>query len=91
MWGGRGGTDSHPCTAPLIKARAAVRPPPTPPLPHHRAFLKAPRILLFDEATSALDSHTEGGVMEALHELAKVRDMPPHRPLLTTPIRAVPP
>ena len=37
-----------------------------------RAFLKAPRILLFDEATSALDSHTEEGVMEAVHELAQV-------------------
>ena len=37
-----------------------------------RAVLKAPRILLFDEATSALDSHTEGGVMDALRELAQV-------------------
>lgn len=35
-------------------------------------MLKAPRILLFDEATSALDSHTEGGVMDALRELAQV-------------------
>ena len=51
-------------------------PPDASSLPvYHRAFLKAPRILLFDEATSALDSHTEGGVMEALHELAQVWDI----------------
>lgn len=40
---------------------------------HGRAFLKAPRILLFDEATSALDSKTEKEVLEALSKLAAGR------------------
>jgi ABC transporter ATM len=39
----------------------------------HRAFLKAPSILLFDEATSALDSKTEKQVLEALSQLAAGR------------------
>lgn len=39
----------------------------------HRAFLKAPSILLFDEATSALDTKTEKEVLEALSKLAAGR------------------
>lgn len=38
-----------------------------------RAFLKAPRILLFDEATSALDAKTEKEVLESLSKLAAGR------------------
>lgn len=38
-----------------------------------RAFLKAPRILLFDEATSALDSRTEREILESLAQLASGR------------------
>lgn len=40
---------------------------------HPRAFLKAPRILLFDEATSALDAKTEKEVLESLAALAAGR------------------
>jgi ABC-type multidrug transport system ATPase subunit len=51
--------------------------PFTPPLLllslPHRAFLKAPRILLFDEATSALDTKTEKEVLESLSKLAAGR------------------
>jgi ATP-binding cassette subfamily B protein len=36
-----------------------------------RTMLKTPAILVFDEATSALDSHTERGILEALHEVSK--------------------
>eukprot|EP00882_Tetradesmus_deserticola_P012750 GHRQ01013514.1.p2 GENE.GHRQ01013514.1~~GHRQ01013514.1.p2 ORF type:complete len:132 (+),score=38.52 GHRQ01013514.1:322-717(+) len=38
-----------------------------------RAFLKAPRLLLFDEATSALDTKTEKEVLESLSRLAAGR------------------
>jgi ABC-type multidrug transport system ATPase subunit len=42
-------------------------------LPWCRAFLKAPRILLFDEATSALDARTEREILESLAQLASGR------------------
>jgi hypothetical protein len=48
-------------------------------LPNHvppaRAFLKAPKVLLFDEATSALDATTETEVLQALRALAQVTSL----------------
>jgi ABC-type multidrug transport system fused ATPase/permease subunit len=38
-----------------------------------RALYHNPQVLVFDEATSALDSKTEGGVMDAITALKKVR------------------